>query len=92
MADRIILRIELTQQAKRCLKQNSDRQGMTQVAMLSRVIEWYALQPEIVQRIIVGHVPREIEQDVARLVLRRIAKPTKGDSARPALSSSAIER
>jgi len=81
MADRIILRIELTPKAKQHLEHLSDLQGMTQVAMLSRVIEWYAHQPEIIQRIIVGHMPPEIERDVARLVLQRIAKPEKGKSA-----------
>src|SRR6266850_562691 len=84
MAERIILRIELTPKAKEHLEQLSDRQGMTQVAMLSRVIEWYAHQPEIIQRIIVGHLPPEIEQDVARLVLRQLAKPGKRTSIRPA--------
>src|SRR5207253_951139 len=38
MAPRIIMRIELTPKAKEHLDQISDRQGMTQVAMLSRVI------------------------------------------------------
>jgi len=84
MAERIILRIELTPKAKEHLEQLSDRQGMTQVAMLSRVIEWYAHQPEIIQRIIVGHLPPEIEQDVERLVLRQLAKPGKRTSIRPA--------
>ena len=92
MADRIIMRIELTPVAKQHLEQLTDRQGMTQVAMLSRVIEWYAHQPEVIQRIIVGHMPREIERDVARLVLRRIAKPAKGDSARLATSLTGIDQ
>ena len=77
MASRIILRIELTPKAKEHLEQLSDRQGMTQVAMLSRVIEWYAHQSEVIQRTIVGHLPAEIQQDVARLVLRQMTKPAK---------------
>src|SRR2546423_14083221 len=80
MTPRIILRIELTPKAKEHLEQISKRQGMTQVAMLSRVIEWYANQPEIIQRIIVGHLPSELQQDVARLVLRQIAQPGKKKS------------
>jgi hypothetical protein len=92
MGTRIIMRIELTPKAKEHLEQISDRQGMTQVAMLSRVIEWYANQPEVIQRIIVGHIPPEIERDVARLVLRNIAKPAGKVSPRLTLSSSIVER
>jgi len=62
MAERIILRIELTPSAKEHLNRVSDTMGMTQVAMLSRVIEWFSQQPELIQRIIVGHLPPQIEQ------------------------------
>ena len=89
MATRIILRIELTPKAKEHLEQVSDRQGMTQVAMLSRVIEWYANQPEVIQRIIVGHMPSEIQRDVARLVLQNLTKLEKGESTRSRLSAVA---
>jgi len=77
MPDRIIVRIELTPKAKEHLEQLSDGLGMTQVAMLSRVVEWYANQLEVIQRTIVGHLPAEIEQDVARLVLRQMTKPPR---------------
>jgi len=86
MASRIIMRIELTPKAKEHLEQISERQGMTQVAMLSRVIEWYARQPEVIQRIIVGHMPPEIQRDVARLVLQKLTKPNKGELTRSRLS------
>jgi hypothetical protein len=86
MASRIIMRIELTPKAKEHLEQISERQGMTQVAMLSRVIEWYARQPEVIQRIIVGHMPPEIQRDVARLVLQKLIKPNKGELTRSRLS------
>ena len=47
---------------------------MTQVAILSRMVEWFADQPEAVQRLIVGHIPKEIQQDVARLMLKNLSK------------------
>ena len=77
MAQRIILRIELTPNAKEHLNQTSDTLGMTQVAMLSRIVEWFSQQPELIQRIIVGHVPAQIEQQVARVMLRRLASEGK---------------
>jgi hypothetical protein len=83
MTPRIILRIELTASAKEHLNRVSDGLGMTQVAMLSRIIEWFSEQPELIQRIIVGHLPAQIEQQVARVMLRRMATKTKKES--PAL-------
>ena len=39
---------ELTSRAKDRLNDVSERAGMTQVAMLSRLVEWFANQPEII--------------------------------------------
>ena len=74
MDPRIILRIELTPAAKKRLNAFCDKAGMTQVAILSRMVEWFADQPEAVQRLIVGHIPKEIQQDVAKLMLKNMAK------------------
>ena len=82
MTQRIILRIELTPNAKEHLNRTSDTLGMTQVAMLSRVVEWFSGQPELIQRIIVGHLPAQIEQQVARVMLRRLASEGKKESVR----------
>ena len=87
MAPRIILRIELTPAAKEQLERTSETLGTTQVAMLSRVVEWYANQPEVIQRIIVGHMPAEIQRDVARFVLQNLLKSNKGASTRALLGA-----
>jgi hypothetical protein len=70
---RIILRIELTPAAKGHLNDFCDKAGMTQVATLSRLVEWFARQPDMVQRLIVGHIPKEMQQDVARMMLKNLA-------------------
>jgi len=70
---RIILRIELTPAAKAHLNAFCDKAGMTQVATLSRLVEWFARQPDMVQRLIVGHIPKEIQQDAARMMLKNLA-------------------
>ena len=49
MASRIIVRLELTAPAKKTLELMTDKKGMTQVAMLSRLVEWFAKQPEAIQ-------------------------------------------
>jgi hypothetical protein len=70
---RIILRIELTNGAKNRLSDFCENAGMTQVATLSRMVEWFANQPPAVQRLIVGHIPKEMQKDVARLMLKNLA-------------------
>lgn len=76
MAARIIVRIELTPDAKRRLLEVSKRFGMTQIAATSRLVEWFAGQSELVQAAILGQYPSEIESDVARLILQKMATPT----------------
>ena len=73
MAARIIVRIELTPDAKRRLMDISKRFGMTQISATSRLVEWFAGQSELVQAAILGQYPSEIESDVARLILQRMA-------------------
>lgn len=73
MASRIIVRIELTPIAKERLNELSDRAGMTQVAMLSRLVEWFAGQSELIQAAVMGHYPTEVESDIAKLILKKMA-------------------
>ena len=73
MAARIIVRIELTPDAKRRLMEISKRFGMTQISATSRLVEWFAGQSELVQAAVLGQYPAEIEGDVAKLILQKIA-------------------
>jgi hypothetical protein len=86
MAARIIVRIELTPPAKARLNEMSDRTGMTQVSLLSRLVEWFANQPEMIQGAVLGHYPKEIEADVARLILKRMT----GAPVKPTLSRAGM--
>ena len=49
MASRIIVRIELTAPAKKAVETLTAKNGMTQVAMLSRLVEWFAKQSDAIQ-------------------------------------------
>ena len=73
MSRRFIMRIELTGPAKTKLATLSDRHGMTQVAMMSRLVEWFASQSEHIQSAVMGHYPSDLEPDVAKLILKRMA-------------------
>ena len=57
MAARIIVRIELTPNAKSRLNELTDKAGMTQVAMLSRLVEWFANQSDMIQAAVLGQYP-----------------------------------
>lgn len=88
MAKRIIMRIELTPTAKEALQAFADRAGMTQFAITSRLVEWFALTPETIQSAVLKRYPSEIEIDIAKLLLRKMAegpgKPAAGGAGVPA--------
>ena len=72
MASRIIVRIELTPSAKDSLNDLTDKAGMTQVALLSRLVEWFAHQSDMIQAAVLGQYPLEIQSEIARLILKRM--------------------
>lgn len=82
MAARIIVRIELTPQAKSHINEMCKKNGMTQVAMLSRMVEWFAHQSDMIQAAVLGQYPVELEADIAKLILKRLTEK----SAEPAKS------
>ena len=73
MASRIVVRLELSKEAKSRLNEISKRTGMTQVSVSSRLFEWFAKQPEMLQATVLGQYPKEIEGDVAEMLLKRLA-------------------
>jgi hypothetical protein len=77
METRIILRVEITPQAKQRLAQITEANGMTQVAVTSRLVEWFAGQPDLIQAAILGRYPKEIEPDIAKLILSKMANGKK---------------
>jgi hypothetical protein len=44
---------------------------MTQVAVLSRIVQWFAAQPETIQAAVLGRYPVDITPDIAKLLLER---------------------
>jgi hypothetical protein len=71
MAKRIIMRIELTPSAKDAVQTFADRAGMTQFAITSRLVEWFASQPETIQSAVLKRYPAEIESDIAKMLLKK---------------------
>lgn len=76
---RIVFRIQLTPESKRRLTNMSDNSGITQVTIASRLVEWFASQPEVVQNAVLGLYPDLIQKDVANLIVGRgLQKPSNG--------------
>ena len=71
------MRIEITPRAKDSLTGFCDRVGMTQVAAMSRMVEWFSEQGEVVQAAIMGLYPKDIRADIARLILEKMASEKK---------------
>ena len=80
MKKRAVFRIQLSADAKKRLLAISDKLGITQIHVTSRLTEWFATQPDLIQAAILGLYPDGIKEDVAALILRRMAegKTTKG--------------
>ena len=71
MPNKEIARLELTREAKDKLKVISKRTGMTQVAVASRLFEWFSRQPELIHGAVLGQYPKEIHADIAKLIFKR---------------------
>ena len=77
MAQKQNARIELTGPAKKQMATVSDNHGMTQVALMSRLVEWFVSQENTTQYAVMSRFPEEIQPDVARLIIQRIADGRK---------------
>jgi hypothetical protein len=67
------MRIELSGPAKQKVNTLSDTHGMTQVAMMSRLVEWFARQPQTVQAATIASLPKESGSEVVKLILQQMA-------------------
>ena len=70
---RCIVRIELTDAAKRKLEEIAEITGMTQVSVMSRMVEWFAKQSQLVQAGVIGQYPKEVQDEISKLILNNMA-------------------
>lgn len=74
MADRKQIKIWISTDAKGAIETMAERDGMTQEGVVSRVLLWFSSQPEIVQRAILGQLPKELTPDLVEIILRQRKK------------------
>jgi hypothetical protein len=69
---RPIIRIELDSRAKSALDKICDHRGMTQVAVMSRLVQWFVRQDKTVQTTVIAAVTDSDNASLARQLLKRI--------------------
>ena len=71
---RIIMRVEITPAARSTLVGVLDQFGMTQVAVMSKLMKWMVEQDDVTQAMILGVYPVEGETTAAERAMKKIAK------------------
>lgn len=77
MSLRSVIKISVVPTAKAVIERVAERHGMKEISVSSRIYEWFAKQPDVVQKGILGLLPDDYEQDVLELALQRLAKDAK---------------
>ena len=91
MSKRVIMRVELDPQSKDRLDEFCEQTGMTKIAAVSRLIDWFCGQGDTVQALVQGLYPRLIEGDIAQIILEQLAKTRRSNGkARNNHSSTAM--
>lgn len=80
---RRVVSLSLTQRGERIVSRSKAETGITQVALLERLLEWYAAQDPRIRTMIVNPYP-EVRRGLVRLVLEEMqADPNKDFDALP---------
>ena len=78
---RAIIRLQLEASAKQGLDDLCERRGMTQIAVMSRLVRWLVAQDEVVQASVLGLLSQETLGDLSQALLKRLAAGAGGPPA-----------
>ena len=73
MAKRAVIRLQLDIAAKQQLDKLCEKRGMTQIAVLSRLVKWFAGQDEMIQASVLGLLSDEMLGDLGKTLHQRLA-------------------
>ncbi len=65
--------MQMDAQSKARMDKLCEKRGMTQIAMMSRVVNWFLVQDETVQALVLGSLSEQSLGPVARTLLQRLA-------------------
>jgi hypothetical protein len=74
MKPRKIISVEVTEEAKARIDEVSEATGVDMKRIASRMYEWFAEQDDLLQKGILGILPKGLEPDLARAALERIVR------------------
>jgi hypothetical protein len=82
-AKRAVIRLQLEITAKHGLDKLCEKRGMTQIAVLSRLVRWFVAQDEVVQASVLGLMSDAYLGELAPILLKRLgAKAREGKEGR----------
>ena len=87
MSEREIIKIAVTPESKKVIDRLSQRYGMSQIELASRLYNWFGRQDEVLQAAILDLLPDSMAPDIVRLALERI--DTEPDRERAAAAKAA---
>ncbi|HTW95179.1 MAG TPA: hypothetical protein VL992_14405 [Tepidisphaeraceae bacterium] len=76
-AKRSIMRIQLDTAAKDRLETICKRRGMTQIALMSRLVNWFSYQDDYVQTAVLATLSDESMASLAKSLLKKIMSSSK---------------
>jgi hypothetical protein len=76
-----VIKIAVTDHAKATISAIAKRHGMKEIAVASRIYTWFASQPDVIQKGVLGMWPEGYEADLAELVVERLAARQKRKNA-----------
>ena len=76
-SQRAIMRIQLDADAKEELDRLCDKRGMTQIAVMSRLVGWFVKQDDVIQTAVMASLSEPTLGRLAKQLLKRIASQGK---------------
>ena len=74
---RAIMRIQLDAGAKEELDELCDKRGMTQIAVMSRLVGWFVKQDNVIQTAVMASLSEPAMRQLAKQLLKHLASQGK---------------
>jgi hypothetical protein len=76
-AKRSIMRIEMDTDTRDRLEEICARRGMTQISVMSRVVNWFSEQDDATQTAVISNPSDEPQTALARTLLKKLSSSAK---------------
>ena len=87
---RIDIAVEIYSQLRKPIDEIVARNDMRQGVVMTRMVEWFVSQPEMIQAVVLGMIPAEHTQEACRRMLEQMTKareqPASAEGVKPTAS------